>query len=79
MCITVGRAGVMKGDKTQDISCLDCRFYVPRNKVFLVPRSHADKPSASKILFVAVWHSQHVLVHLCSLLCCPGPYDGMIK
>lgn len=43
----------MKEDKTHNIghSRLDCRFYVPRGRVggvFLVPGTHADKPSAQK-------------------------------
>lgn len=48
-------------------------------KIYLVPGTHAEKPSAPEILFVAVWHMQRVLVHLRHRLCCPGCYDSMIK
>lgn len=51
--IAVGRQE-RSADKKQGTSCPDCGVYVTWSKVFLAPRSHADTPSASEILFVTV-------------------------
>lgn len=62
ICVEVAALDFVKEDTKHNVGhfCLDCRFYVLGNKVVLFPGTHADKPSAPKILFVVVRHTQPI-------------------